>query len=989
MTDAAYTFLSSMRQGAARLIDQADTLAESMPGRSSMLVQLTLNNDANAQAGTKATLYGPGDAQGIDQRLVSGLQPLHLTPDFEPNYFPAIEFSSPELPWMLTPAKRNADEQLRPWICLVAIERGEGTLEFQPGWPLPRVKISDASKQLPDPSQSWAWAHVQVAGRLSTGPPVAELLASNPKSVVSRLLCPRRLEAGTAYHACVVPVFMSGRQAGLGEEVKASDLTYAWKKTDKNFSLPVYYSWELTTGPAGDFEALVKALEPRPLPEGVGTRDLDVSDPGGGLPKERANAPRVKLGLEGALRAPGAKPTAWPERKGPRFRKALRQLLDSPAARKATQALATLAPPLYGRWHAARETVPAKEPHWLRELNLDPRNRVAAAMGTFVVQDNQEDLMAAAWDQAGAIARANQALRRAQLARQAGISMHERHFAGLAPSRLVQLSGPVQRRVLNGKVTTLRATIEESCLPRAAVGPAFRRLLRPRGPVMRRIRRRPAAADEPHRGSLVERLASGSLSVSPRPAIPGGTVSVDAVSAALQQGRPRRRDEDLFGLRELPAIFTLRERLAERIEQPERGSRAADRGFMDLTEQAVIDAPQQEFQVVSETESTRPPEVEAGDDPDAAAFRGAASVHQAALIDTVSDPAPQRCTELSLGDTAQSLIAAIDPRVTVPARLKPRIRIPAGVWEEDDPLEPIMVAPEFPQPMYAPLRDLSQDWLLPGLEKVPQNTLTVLESNPRFIESYMVGLNHEMSAELLWREYPTDQRGTYFRQFWDLSAVVPQPADEAGREELKDIDPIHEWPGAKHLGDAKARGKSSKARLVLLTRGELLKRYPKAVIYAVEAVWSGKNRRPSTDKAKELYPIFRGTLDPDVTFLAFDLTEQAARGSTAPTAHPGWFFVFQQQLTEPRFGLDASSAHVSSKPSGWGDLAWGHLVSSQNDFTQMTHAPVSGSRPEAWSFPDAPGIKWGTKAQSAHIAQIALQRPVRVAIHADDMLPAP
>ena len=988
MTDAAYTFLSSLRQGAARLIDQPDTLSETLPGRSSVQVQLTLNNDVNAQAGTKATLYGPGDAQGIDQRLVCGLQPERLAPDFEPNYFPAIEFKSPELPWMLTPAKRNADEQLRPWICLVAIERGEDTLEFQPEWPLPRVKIADAGKQLPNPSQSWAWAHVQVAGRLTTGPSITDLLDSNPERVLSRLLCPRKLEAGTDYYACVVPVFMAGRQAGLGEEVKATDLAYAWKKTDKNFSLPVLYSWEFTTGAAGDFESLVKALEPRPLPEGIGTRDLDVSDPGGGLPKERPSAPRVKLGLEGALRAPGAKPTAWPRGKGPRFRKALRKLLDSPAARKATQALATLAPPIYGRWHAAKETVPSKEPHWLRELNLDPRNRVAAAMGTFVVQDLQEDLMAAAWEQAGAISRANEALRRAQLAREAGISMHQRHFAGLAPARLIQLSGPVQRRVLDG-TATLRVTVEESCLPRAAVGPAFRRLLRPRGPVMRRIRRRPAAGDEPNRGSLVERLASGSLSVSPTPAAPGGTVSVDAVSAALKQRRPPRRHEQLVELRDLPAILALRERLAERIEQPARGSRAADRGFMDLSEQAVIDAPQQEFEVVSGTEYTRPTVVEAGDDPDAAAFRAAASVHQAALIDTVSDPAPQPCTELSLGDAAQTLIAAIDPRVTVPARLKPRIRVPEGVWEQDDPLEPIMVAPEFPQPMYAPLVDLSQDWLLPGLEKVPQNTLTVLEPNPRFIESYMVGLNHEMSAELLWREYPTDQRGTYFRQFWDLSAVVPQPTDEAGREQLKDIGPIHDWPGAKHLGDNRARGESKKGRLVLLTRGELLKRYPKAVIYAVEAVWSGSNRRPSTDKAKELYPVFRGTLDPDATFLAFNLSEQAARGSTATTGHPGWFFVFQQLPTEPRFGLDASSGHVSAKPTGWGDLAWGHLVSSQNDFDQMSHAPVSGSRPEAWSFTDATGIKWGTKAQSAHIAQIALQRPVRVAIHADDMLPEP
>ena len=39
----------------------------------------------------------------------------------------------------------------------------------------------------------------------------------------------------------------------------------------------------------------------------------------------------------------------------------------------------------------------------------------------------------------------------------------------------------------------------------------------------------------------------------------------------------------------------------------------------------------------------------------------------------------------------------------------------------------------------------------------------------------MVGLNHEMMRELLWREYPTDQRGTAFHRFWGRSG--PQPDD--------------------------------------------------------------------------------------------------------------------------------------------------------------------------------------------------------------------
>jgi len=64
---------------------------------------------------------------------------------------------------------------------------------------------------------------------------------------------------------------------------------------------------------------------------------------------------------------------------------------------------------------------------------------------------------------------------------------------------------------------------------------------------------------------------------------------------------------------------------------------------------------------------------------------------------------------------------------------------------------------------------MSQDYILPGLENVPQNTVGLLQTNRRFIEAYMVGLNHEMASELLWREFPTDHRGSYFRSFWDTT----------------------------------------------------------------------------------------------------------------------------------------------------------------------------------------------------------------------------
>ena len=74
-------------------------------------------------------------------------------------------------------------------------------------------------------------------------------------------------------------------------------------------------------------------------------------------------------------------------------------------------------------------------------------------------------------------------------------------------------------------------------------------------------------------------------------------------------------------------------------------------------------------------------------------------------------------------------------------------------------------------------------------------------ANPKFIESYMVGLNHEMGRELLWREYPTDQRGSYLRQFWDVSGII-SPSSPDGtltateKAQFKDITPLLKDPKA-------------------------------------------------------------------------------------------------------------------------------------------------------------------------------------------------
>ena len=172
-------------------------------------------------------LYGPGDVTGIDPRQVVRTEPSHLATAFEPNYFPAIEFDRPDFPWLFTPAKADAEGRLRPWLCLVVVRKQEGvTLRVDRNLPLPVLEIKAPARperELPDLSESWAWAHAQVAGSRRDAEVIEKSLAGDPALTVSRLLCPRRLDPLTDYLACVVPAFELGCKAGLGVPIEPAD----------------------------------------------------------------------------------------------------------------------------------------------------------------------------------------------------------------------------------------------------------------------------------------------------------------------------------------------------------------------------------------------------------------------------------------------------------------------------------------------------------------------------------------------------------------------------------------------------------------------------------------------------------------------------------------------------------------------------------------------------------------------------------------------
>ena len=63
--------------------------------------------------------------------------------------------------------------------------------------------------------------------------------------------------------------------------------------------------------------------------------------------------------------------------------------------------------------------------------------------------------------------------------------------------------------------------------------------------------------------------------------------------------------------------------------------------------------------------------------------------------------------------------------------------------------------PRLIEPLSTFLAREQPDIFLPGASAVPYDSITVLEENPRFVESFLAGANEELRRELVYREYPS------------------------------------------------------------------------------------------------------------------------------------------------------------------------------------------------------------------------------------------
>lgn len=1141
---AQLTFSSHLCRGLSSKISQVKLSKDVHRAKIKIKINVTASYGSNKEdvlIEKEVSLAGPGDITSppIAANAVVRTDPSNWTTDFEPSLFPLVEFYDEDFPWRFTPLAAE-NNRLQPWICLLVLTEGE--FEYHSATPEKFAFIDiEPDTALPKISQSWAWAHVHInldleptAGEKSDQNDVdlSKLIKQNPDLAVSRLLCPRKLKSKTAYRAFVVPTFETSRKAGLGEEISSDSdgSTPAWEdvRNDK-LSLPVYYEWYFRTGERGDFEYLVRLIEPRKLDKKVGIRDMDVHEPGDNIPG--ITEPPV-LGLEGALKTKETQSTEWINTNS--FKQELANLINlsqelQEPGNETKDPIIT--PPLYGRWHAAVKKLELKRNSWIEELNLDPRNRVAAGLGTAVIQKNQEKYMKSAWEQVKSIDEVNRKLAYTQLAREASSALYEKNIKSLPMDQLLSLTAPVQARILENDATVAQK-IADSRLPTAAVDSAFRRIIRARGAIANRLY--PGGAGNSRK--ILSRLNDGEVEAAPPKTAPENQISINDISDQFFPpwlpnflrrylhyshwlviiitillmllvlyrkffgnesillndffpNNPVAIIIDLYyclliviGIRPYTGSFTDRftclesivkdpgfllllavivgiyvlykivkyskdiyEAADKQIEYWKAGNTIREENFsLGMIEN---NPGQPNFAITNPGDPTPPP----GNGPDsdeAKNFRQAASD----LLESF-ELEPSQLPEnppLNFIAAQQAVFISLDPNNAIQKRVEKSVKlaekpiiITKSVWgklqfmivpksalarleklvevkfinqekferalgtvigkelqnykeryiatildcikneyspKQIDFLAPIMAAPDFPEPMYEALRDFSRELLIPNLNLIPQNTMARLQVNSVFIESYMAGLNHEMGRELLWREYPTDQRGSYFRQFWDVRDTIRTDQDlpeEVLAERQRDITPIHSWSLDSKLGTHSYRD-FSKSFTVLALRADVLKKYPNAVIFARKAVWD-ENKEERTFGEETKYPLFRAKIEPDITFFGFDLTESELKGSADD---PGWFFDIKERAGESRFGLNAADGPAASQViNKWEELSWGNLVLSKDDFDIMNyidfsiHKVVNNSQTE---------FIWGSDA--ADTACITYQDPVLLGVHASELL---
>lgn len=916
----------------------------------------------------------------------------------------------------------------------------------------------------PKESWAWAHVHfnevLEESDPSALKTRVTQELKEDADNAISRLLCPRKLVKNTSYTACLIPAFETGRRIGLGlETTDVPAQESSWIKPGqvakpRGFDFPVYYQWSFQTGIDGDFESLVSKLKPIVMKPESGMMAMDVQEIGYGMDQKMES---TTMGMEAALRPPSFETIRKVFPSTPGETQVYEQLKDflnlSPSINRPQNNNSDstenpfyevsftddpmIVPPVYGAWHGLAEDLrTGTNWTWLLELNLDFRNRAAAGLGTKVVQKRQEIFMNRAWQQVGKINDGNRRINEALLSKLVNNAIFKKHIVGEKTDKLIRNTGALQHLVWNDSTnSTVSQVIEESVIPLAAQSATFQKLTRHtrRNRKFNLNKNIVSNFNKPEMDA--QAITAAKLKTPPVVALTMTAATqlvTDAVSVYNADNLNKAKDVffDLLntnsftngdtagaktGLQTaLAAKPALTPEVKSTVSQLINNMTAYQKNTDNLVQVTVTDS---SYKMVFDDFSAGRTYVAAtvlnqsqlANDKAviAASTSGEDVTHFQNTLENFGttlaemDAVVAKSTISNLTAVKSTIMQQINPELTMKFRLGNMVKVWDGAnFKPVKQLKPVMAYPEFTEPAYEYLEEISQNFILPNVDKLPKNTITLLETNNRFIESFLVGLNHEMARELLWREYPTDQRGSYFRQFWNTQDNIM----EANEEKKKDIEVIDKWTEA--LGFHRPAG--DKDILVLVVRGDIFKKYPDTMVYAQEAEYDPSNPanprklpRVITENNTK-FPLFKATLKPDISLFGFDLTAEQANGrrinspfESTSGKHPGWFFVFKERPGQIQFGLDDYTTDLgdttqmpAGNPETWNDLTWEHLVSQKS---QLENFHLNFSKSISITQPNSVKGKylnevpaWASNA--AAVASILYQDPVLFARHAGEML---
>lgn len=286
-----------------------------------------------------------------------------------------------------------------------------------------------------------------------------------------------------------------------------------------------------------------------------------------------------------------------------------------------------------------------------------------------------------------------------------------------------------------------------------------------------------------------------------------------------------------------------------------------------------------------------------------------------------------------------------------------------------DPLRPVAPYPSFDYPMAEYLRKEFPELFSLQVKDIPNDSVVVLGINHKIVEAYMVGLHHEFSRELYWRGFPTDQRGSYFRKFWNDR--------DSGKDTTNfkfNIKPLTDWGHDSWLGShflypdplISPDVKEPESYTNMLIKAELLKKYPNTVIYLRQIA-------PNEDGPDQCLPVRRSKLTDDITQITFDVPIEKVTPAPDETDNgSGYYLVFEERIGEPVLGLaPADSTNPITPPVPIDNLTWDILPANVNQLNSndllATDIGDPGNKPK----------------NSASVARMLFRKPFQVNIPAN------